>query len=316
MDENAGTGTAGTDGGADASRGAGANAPPPPRPAAPVRGRRGGRGRVVLVTVFTVDLGPNLRELAEREGTKYMERPMHIGRLSAKLTPGEFVVEDLLIEGLTPTDRPFLKAKKIDVRAAVVDGRSAASSIVESVTMTDWDMVVEPGPAAGTAFRRSRRRTRARARARSRRRCRSVLATRGQFTYDDHGDAVEHRRPQPDASSSIAASRPTTIAAAPRFTNGTVKIQSYQPFRMDMQSRFSSTAARCTSTAWTSSATARGRSRPATSTSAAGPSSSISSSRGSTFRPRRTSSFTGRSSTSRASATSPGRFISSRADAS
>ena len=38
---------------------------------------------------------------------------MHIGRLSAKLTPGEFVVEDLLIEGLTPPDRPFLKAKTI-----------------------------------------------------------------------------------------------------------------------------------------------------------------------------------------------------------
>ena len=45
-----------------------------------------------------------------------MERPLHIGRLSAKFTPGVFVIEDLLIEGLTPTDRPFLKAKKIEVR--------------------------------------------------------------------------------------------------------------------------------------------------------------------------------------------------------
>ena len=40
---------------------------------------------------------------------------MHIGRLSAQLTPGVFVVEDLMIEGLTPQDRPFLTAKKITV---------------------------------------------------------------------------------------------------------------------------------------------------------------------------------------------------------
>ena len=56
----------------------------------------------VLVTVLTFDLGPSLRRRAETEGTKYMERPMHIGRLSAKLTPGVFVIEDLLIEGLSP----------------------------------------------------------------------------------------------------------------------------------------------------------------------------------------------------------------------
>ena len=53
----------------------------------------------VVVTFFTVDLGPSLRADAEREGSKYLERPMHIGRLSAKLTPGVFVVEDLVIEG-------------------------------------------------------------------------------------------------------------------------------------------------------------------------------------------------------------------------
>ncbi len=96
----------------------------------------------VLVTVLTVDLGPDLREIAEREGTKYMERPMHIGRLSAKLTPGVFVIEDLLIEGLTPADRPFLKAKKIDVQVPWWTAFSR-KLVVESVTMTDWEMVVE-----------------------------------------------------------------------------------------------------------------------------------------------------------------------------
>ncbi|MBW8895431.1 MAG: hypothetical protein JF613_04520, partial [Acidobacteria bacterium] len=58
----------------------------------------------VIATVFTVDLGPSLRVQAERQGSKFIQRPMHIGRLSAKITPGVFVVEDLMIEGLQPTD--------------------------------------------------------------------------------------------------------------------------------------------------------------------------------------------------------------------
>ena len=70
---------------------------------------------------------------------------MHIGRLSAKITPGVFVVEDLVIEGLQPADRPFLKAKKIEV---VVPWWTIFTRklIIESVEMTDWDMVVETWP--------------------------------------------------------------------------------------------------------------------------------------------------------------------------
>src|SRR5688572_955210 len=70
----------------------------------------------ILVSVLTVDLGPSLRARAEQEGSKFIQRPMRIGRLSARLLPGVFVVEDLVIEGLRPEDRPFLTAKKITVR--------------------------------------------------------------------------------------------------------------------------------------------------------------------------------------------------------
>ncbi len=38
---------------------------------------------------------------------------MHIGKLSVRLSTGTFNVDDLVIEGLKPTDRPFLKAKRI-----------------------------------------------------------------------------------------------------------------------------------------------------------------------------------------------------------
>ena len=99
----------------------------------------------VIVTFLTVDLGPSLRAQAEKEGSKYLERPMHIGRLSAKITPGVFVVENLVIEGLEPGDRPFLKAKKIEVVVPwwTIFSRRADHRIVE---MSDWEMVVESWP--------------------------------------------------------------------------------------------------------------------------------------------------------------------------
>ena len=35
----------------------------------------------VLVSTVAIDLGPALRARAEREGSKWLDRPMHIGRL-------------------------------------------------------------------------------------------------------------------------------------------------------------------------------------------------------------------------------------------
>ena len=49
-------------------------------------------------------------------------------------------------KGSSPTDRPFLKAKRILVEPAVVDASSARELIVEDVDMSDWDMVVEQFP--------------------------------------------------------------------------------------------------------------------------------------------------------------------------
>jgi hypothetical protein len=190
----------------------------------------------VFVTVFTIDLGPSLRKRAEREGTKYLERPMHIGRLSAKLTPGDFVVEDLVIEGRTPQDRPFLKAKTITVKVPwwTIFTRKL---VIESVTMTDWDMVVEtwpggrhnlpkltpknprtgPGPFTTTV--------------------RWVLASRGQFTYDDHG--TPWSTVARNLTVQLTRSNPTSdYRGRATFANGTVQIQKYQSFRIDLQSRF------------------------------------------------------------------------------
>ena len=55
---------------------------------------------VAFVTTLTVDLGPALKARAEQAATDYMERPMHIGRLSIRLWLGRFVLEDLVIDVL------------------------------------------------------------------------------------------------------------------------------------------------------------------------------------------------------------------------
>ena len=70
---------------------------------------------VAFVSTLAVDLGPVLKRQAEQQATNFMERPMHIGRLSVHLWRGTFVFEDMVIEGLTPQSRPFLVAKRIDI---------------------------------------------------------------------------------------------------------------------------------------------------------------------------------------------------------
>jgi hypothetical protein len=195
-----------------------------------------------IVTFFTVDLGPSLRASAEREGSKFIQRPMHIGRLSAKVTPGVFVVEDLVIEGLQPTDRPFLKAKKIEVILPwwTIFSRKL---IVESVEMTDWEMVVEAWPSS-PAFPRGRhnfpkftRDSKSTGPKRFTTTLRSVLASRGSFTYEDHGT------PWGTAARDLRVSLHRGIAdqvyrGAASFNDSIITIQKYEPFHANMKSRF------------------------------------------------------------------------------
>jgi len=195
-----------------------------------------------IVTFFTVDLGPSFRARAEREGSKFIQRPMHIGRLSAKITPGVFVVEDLVIEGLAPTDRPFLRAKKIEVVLPwwTIFRRDL---IVESVEMTDWDMVVETWPSS-PAFPRGRhnfpkftRESKSNGPKRFTTTVRSVLASRGTFAYEDHGTPWGIR------STGLRVSVTRGIAdrvyrGAASFADSIITIQKYEPFHANMRSRF------------------------------------------------------------------------------
>jgi hypothetical protein len=73
---------------------------------------------VAVVTSVAVDVGPLLKRLAEEQGSRFIQRPMHIGRMEVRLWDGSYIVEDLRIDGLTPTSEPFLVAKRITVSNA------------------------------------------------------------------------------------------------------------------------------------------------------------------------------------------------------
>ena len=190
----------------------------------------------LLVSVLTVDLGPSLRERAEREGSNYIQRPMHIGRLSARLTPGVFVVEDLVIEGLTPKDRPFLTAKQITVKLPWWTAFTRKLTI-ESIEMTDWRMLVETYPNNTHNFPKFTRPRKDRGPSRFTTTLKAVTAHRGEFIYDDHSTPWSTVARQ--LSVSLYRSFATNdYRGNASFSNGTIKIQAYEPFRADMRSRF------------------------------------------------------------------------------
>src|SRR5688572_6158368 len=95
-----------------------------------------------LVSLVVLDLGPGLKARAEREGSKWLDRPMTMGRLGVQLGRGRFVIDDLRIQGLTPEARPWLEAKRIYISLTwgAIVGREV---LVDTIEMSDWRMVVE-----------------------------------------------------------------------------------------------------------------------------------------------------------------------------
>jgi hypothetical protein len=158
---------------------------------------------------------------------------MHIGRLSIRLWMGQFILEDIVIDGLTPESRPFLTARRLAVSmpwSTLVNRRI----VFDSIEMTDWRMFVETypdgrenlpkftpknprGPSSWTTT------------------LAYVHAYRGEFTYQDHGTpwGVVTR------NLDVTVGRPTDeYRGHARFSNGTVTIQNYVPMRADMSTDF------------------------------------------------------------------------------
>jgi translocation-and-assembly-module (TAM) inner membrane subunit TamB-like protein len=188
---------------------------------------------VAFVTSITVDLGPTLRQRAETAGSNAIKRPMHIGKLGVHLWRGSYSVDDLVIEGLTPESRPFLTAKHIDVSMPWTT-LFTRRVVFDAIQMTDWDMYVELFQDGRTNFVKfpTNNNTRKSAWTTT---LQYVRASRGQFTYEDHGTPW----------STVARNLDVTVArpaneyrGQARFSKGTVAIQNYVPMRADMSTTF------------------------------------------------------------------------------
>ena len=189
---------------------------------------------VVVVTTLTVDLGPVGKTYAERYGSQYLERPLHIGHISFRLWTGRFLIEDLEIEGVTPESRPFLRAARIEVAVpwgTLLDRRV----VLRSIEMTDWRMYLEVLPDGRHTLPRLTPRGGSERRGEWTTTLQWVRAHRGEFTYEDHGTPwtvvtrnldVEVGKPGPEYRGRAS------------FSNGVVAVEGFEPFSAEMTSSF------------------------------------------------------------------------------
>lgn len=203
----------------------------------------------LAVSVFTIDLGPAVRARAERAFAEQIERPVHIGRLGTYLLPGRFLIEDLVIEGLLPDDRPYFQSARIIISASWLS-LLKGEVLIDAVDIRHWRMLVEsfggghhtvprfggrsdepPGPAEATAPAMG---DNAVDDDESRRRIVTTLrylrAHDGEFIFEDH-----------DMPWSIVARNvDLNITNTPKyggrvsFSDGTVKIGAFEPMTADM----------------------------------------------------------------------------------
>jgi hypothetical protein len=186
-----------------------------------------------LATTLTIDLGPSLRARAEREGSRLIERPMHIGKLGIHLWSGRFIVENLVIEGLKPTDRRFFTAKRIAISMPWWLVLRTREFLIESIEMTDWQMLVEMFDNGRHSFIKLPG-TRSSGPRRFTTTLQWVHASRGQFTYIDHG-TWSTVSPNLDVQVSHADGQYRGVAS---FTGGTVTIKDYLPMWSKMRCAF------------------------------------------------------------------------------
>jgi hypothetical protein len=189
---------------------------------------------VAIVGSLTIDLGPAARRAAETQASKYLERPVRIGRLSIHVLSGKYVIEDIVIDGLHPGDRPFFTANRVliamDWAAAM---RRRPDFLITSVELTDWQMLVEKWE-NGHNMPRFTRGDQPQGPKRFTTTVEYVHASRGQFTYEDHQTPWSVVCPNLDF----------TLGNVPNyhgqavFNGGTVQIQNYKPMWANLRARF------------------------------------------------------------------------------
>jgi hypothetical protein len=187
-----------------------------------------------IVAVATVDLGPLAKPYAERFGSRYLDRELTIGSLTIHLYSGKVLVRDLRIGGLRTGDRPFFTARELAVHLDWLPALAWKPDInIASVEMTDWAMTVEKWEDRHN-FPRFTRDNASRGPRRFTTTLRSLRASRGAFTFEDHEVpwGVVCRNLDIDIGNLPGYHGTAT------FTGGTVSIQDYVPMWANMKAQF------------------------------------------------------------------------------
>ena len=184
---------------------------------------------VAVVMTVSSDLGPALRRQAEEQGTRYLERPLHIGKMQVRLWDGSYIFEDLTIEGLKPESIPFFTARRIVVSMpwSTLFNRRI---VFDTIELSDWQMHAEQLRNGSQNFPKLMPKG-PRGRSSWTTTIQYVHAGRGMFTYQDHNTPWGIVARNLD----VTVARPVGQA---RFSDGLTTIQGYVPFRTDMTSTF------------------------------------------------------------------------------
>jgi hypothetical protein len=188
-----------------------------------------------IVASVTIDLGPAVRQRAERAGSDYIERPMHIGSLKIRLLTGDVVVENLTIDGLHEGDRPFFTARRLAVSMDWLPAFARRPDItISAVEMTDWHMLVEKWEIAHNFPRFNHNDGKPPGPQRVTTTLRYLRASRGEFTFEDHETpwSVVCRNLEIDMGNLPKYHGTAT------FTGGTVAIQDFVPMWANMKAQF------------------------------------------------------------------------------
>jgi hypothetical protein len=190
---------------------------------------------VVVVSILTIDLGPAFRARAEREGSKWLDRKMTLGRLGIQLGRGRFVVENLRIDGMYPHEPPWLEARRLDVSlswSALLHGEV----LLDAIEMTDWRMVVESFPDGRQTFPRLTGPPRE-PRTGPRRfvtTMQYVRAHRGELVFNDYGSDWRVVAPNMD----VTVTKAGDYRGQAKFSDATIVIQKYEPMTADLSAGF------------------------------------------------------------------------------
>jgi hypothetical protein len=188
-----------------------------------------------IVASVTIDLGPAVRQRAERAASEYIERPMHIGSLKIRLLTGEVLIENLTIDGLHAGDRPFFTARRLAVSMDWLPAFARRPDItISAVEMSDWHMLVEKWESAHNFPRFNHNDGKPPGPQRVTTTLRYLRASRGEFTFEDHETpwSVVCRNLEIDMGNLPKYHGTAT------FSGGTVAIQHYVPFSAKMRASF------------------------------------------------------------------------------